>query len=100
MTHAYHATPAATRDDVLATGIVTDLEGEPVYLYDSEELALRRAHILGESWLETPAGTADVWRVDMSGIDAKLHAHVNDGENVTAQVDRIDPERLTLIHTL
>jgi hypothetical protein len=100
MKHAYHATPTAERDELLAAGIVADLEGEPLYLYDSEELALRRARVLLDSWIETPEGTADIWRVDMSGIEAELHPHVNDGENVTADVERIAPDRLTLATTI
>jgi hypothetical protein len=99
MDRAYHASPAKFRDDVLSEGIAPDSVGGAIYLFDTEELAQRQARILSDSWPETPRGTADIWSIDMTGIDATLHPHVNDGENVTTDVERIGPERFTLAAT-
>lgn len=98
--YAYHVAPTAIRDDLLAEGITPDDDDDEIWLYDSEQLADRRARIFSDRFHETPAGVADIWRVDLTGIDATYYPHINDGENVTVVRDVIEPARLALHATL
>ncbi len=99
--HAYFVAPTATRADVLADGLEAEGESGTIWLYDSEQLARRRAGVFRDMWVDTPEGNADVWLVDMAGIGAEVHPQVNDGENVTVNgVAVIGPDRLTLIATV
>ena len=77
-----------------------DGEDDRIWLYDNEELALRRARILGQNWYETAEGVAEVWRVNLTGFTAERHPHVDDGQNASVVADRIAPDRLTLHTTL
>jgi hypothetical protein len=101
MKTAYFVAPTAVRGTVRTEGIVLDpVFDTAIRLYDSEALARDVAAVRVEHYVSAPEGTADIWRIEMDGIEATVHAHIVDGENVEVDLERIPPERLSLLATL
>jgi hypothetical protein len=101
MKTAFFVAPAAVRDTLRSDGIILDPAfARAIRLYDSEALARRVAAVRLEHYSATPVGTADIWQIEMSGIEATVHEHIVDGENVEVGAERIPAERMTLLATL
>jgi hypothetical protein len=94
---AWHVAPTAGRARVQKDGIVPDVElGETeVWLMARESWARALAEETKDVFRETPDGYADIWLVDLRGLDVYVYEHIQHAPSVVIR-GSVEAHRLTL----
>lgn len=92
--------PTAVRQKIQEQGFVPDpvFDGDTVTFFDSEELATADAQRAADGFVDTPEGRADVWKVDLVGIEYEHHAFITDARSVNVR-GGVGPGRAELVKT-
>jgi hypothetical protein len=97
---AWERGPAASREDYLAEGL-EPWEDDEIWLYSSREAAERAAReaVARDSYEPGPDGVADLWRVDLRGIDNEYRPELSSGGTDVIIRGGVPAGRLTLVAT-